>query len=440
MKKKISEIKVDDDRQRKLYTNIDELATSIRDRGQYQPILIDDQGNLIAGGRRLKACQLLGMDEVWVELREGIDDWTKAMIELEENICRENLTLQEEVLAKSKVHEMYMSKYGSSDPLVKGGQLSPTRPPNDPTVSWSINKTAEALGLARGTFSEDLIIAKAITANPDLIKVGSKSRILKQIRTDKDRGFRSLMADIMCEVAEDRGDDPIQFILGDSREVLKGYDDNLFDFCITDPPWNIAFDSNLRSTRSWMGNIFKDSEVGGELQDVFTEIYRTIKPNSHLYVVFGFGGMDKIAYAEMLIMLEEVGFDVRRRPLVWYKRGGNAIATDITTDYDPCYESIFYCSKAKPRPLNTTRLKDVFECLPPPSGEKAHPAAKPTELISWLIANCSLEGELGIDPFAGEGTFLRSCKAMNRRGIGIEKDKVWWFEGMKKLGKEVNDA
>lgn len=77
---------------------IDELAESIRQKGILQPLLVRRVSGgyeLIAGERRLRAAQRLGMEQVPVTIRECADG---EMLELAliENIQRENLNPLEE--------------------------------------------------------------------------------------------------------------------------------------------------------------------------------------------------------------------------------------------------------------------------------------------------------------------------------------------------------
>ena len=77
---------------------IDELAESIRQKGILQPLLvrrIGDGYELIAGERRFRAAQRLGMEQVPVTIRDCADG---EMLELAliENIQRENLNPLEE--------------------------------------------------------------------------------------------------------------------------------------------------------------------------------------------------------------------------------------------------------------------------------------------------------------------------------------------------------
>ena len=75
-----------------------ELADSIKEQGIVQPLIVRDQGDhleLIAGERRWRAAQLLGLAEVPVILREA-DDRAVLELALIENLQRENLNALEE--------------------------------------------------------------------------------------------------------------------------------------------------------------------------------------------------------------------------------------------------------------------------------------------------------------------------------------------------------
>jgi ParB family chromosome partitioning protein len=67
---KIEEIKIGK-RMRKDFGNIDDLASSLSRLGQLQPIIITDDGELVAGERRLRAAMSLGWDEVEVIRMSG---------------------------------------------------------------------------------------------------------------------------------------------------------------------------------------------------------------------------------------------------------------------------------------------------------------------------------------------------------------------------------
>lgn len=93
--------------------SLETLATSIKNQGVMQPILVRalavDQYEIIAGERRWRASQLAGLDDVPVIVREIGDESTLAMA-LIENIQREDLSPIEEALGiKRLIDEFNMT-------------------------------------------------------------------------------------------------------------------------------------------------------------------------------------------------------------------------------------------------------------------------------------------------------------------------------------------
>ncbi len=97
---------------RKLFAKeaLDELADSIRENGIIQPLIVrkleGDQFELIAGERRLKAANLVGLDKVPVVILESDADHCLELA-LIENIQRQDLNPIEEALAYKQLIDRY---------------------------------------------------------------------------------------------------------------------------------------------------------------------------------------------------------------------------------------------------------------------------------------------------------------------------------------------
>ena len=103
MKIAISEIKVQEaDRIRKDIGDLDVLQTSIATVGLINPVLIDEENNLIAGYRRLTACKNLGWTDIETTVVTLHGDKIKMLdVEIAENFFRKDFT-PEEILATEK--------------------------------------------------------------------------------------------------------------------------------------------------------------------------------------------------------------------------------------------------------------------------------------------------------------------------------------------------
>lgn len=66
-------------------------------------------------------------------------------------------------------------------------------------------------------------------------------------------------------------------------------------------------------------------------------------------------------------------------------------------------------------------------------GKNNHPTVKSITLMSWLIKLISKEDDIVLDPFAGSGTTLVAAKMLNRKFIGIEKEKDYCQIGEARL-------
>jgi ParB family transcriptional regulator, chromosome partitioning protein len=89
-----------------------ELADSIKEQGIVQPLIVRSRGDhfeLIAGERRWRASQLLGLNEVPVIVREA-DDRAVLELALIENLQRENLNAIEEAHGYAQLIEQFQLK------------------------------------------------------------------------------------------------------------------------------------------------------------------------------------------------------------------------------------------------------------------------------------------------------------------------------------------
>ena len=111
-KLKLSEIIANPSQPRKRFgkEKMEELVNSIREKGVIKQIVVrpTDRGyELIAGERRLRAAQVLQMEEVPVIVRSDITDANSLEISLIENIQRDDLNALEEARAYKRLNEEF---------------------------------------------------------------------------------------------------------------------------------------------------------------------------------------------------------------------------------------------------------------------------------------------------------------------------------------------
>src|SRR5208337_418091 len=161
------------------------LKESIKNNGLFHNIILQetylDDPNLepqntyqiVAGRARFLA---------WKELNKEEDSLIPATIlpfdcpnpheiSLHENLRRNNLPWYDQVELEKELHDLRISEHGEK----------PKGRPNNDKSGWSQNDTARELGLALGTFSQDMALATELKRNPNLRNVRDKTTALKII-------------------------------------------------------------------------------------------------------------------------------------------------------------------------------------------------------------------------------------------------------------------
>jgi len=156
MKIKLGEIKNTDPRRES--GNIKELAESIEKEGLLEPLVINQNNELICGRRRYKAIKRLGWQEIEVYQIKTIDDIDKLSKAIAENVIRKNLTWQEEVKALEELQQLKEAKYGKATTCPTVGQVA------------SVRNIAKETKQSKSLIAQDLQLAKAIKEKPELTK------------------------------------------------------------------------------------------------------------------------------------------------------------------------------------------------------------------------------------------------------------------------------
>lgn len=103
MKMKIKDIKIGK-RIREDIGDLSSLQKSIETYGLLNPIIVNQNNELIAGFRRLTSCKNLGLEEIDVNIVSTTNDFEKLEIESHENFMRKDFTEHEleKIIEKKK--------------------------------------------------------------------------------------------------------------------------------------------------------------------------------------------------------------------------------------------------------------------------------------------------------------------------------------------------
>jgi len=450
MKIAIDKIKIGERRREDLGDDFEDLKTSIKLRGQMNPILISKEDyQLIAGFRRYSCCKELGMKEVEVRFYENLSEIDKKILELEENIHK-TLTWKERAMLVQDIHRLKQEQHGAA----KQGHAG---------KGWGIAQTAELLGMPVSTVSEDLNLAASIEAVPELTALKSRRQALKT--TDKLSEMAILAELAKREEAEKKLESNLYVLLhGDAVKLIKEkIEDEVVDLIIFDPPWGIDVDkiASARGPRSEKTSYRDDTIFTSRklVEDLLPELHRILKPDGHMYIFYDFSQRDYyinilnnyLYYTSpetMISMLspqlqkaiaDEIAqkqaerswsFHVEEKPLIWIKEGGGF--TDFEHKFMPRYESFLFCSKGIKKPLSSA-CSDVFVYNRPVTTERIHTQEKPRELIERLIQLSTNQGDLVVDPCAGSFVTAAAATKLKRKSISIELDKDCYLRGVERM-------
>jgi len=232
-------------------------------------------------------------------------------------------------------------------------------------------------------------------------------------------------------------------IHGDSIEVLKTLPPNSVDLIFADPPYNLQLRGDLfrpNQTKVDAVNDHWDQFASFEEYDTFTrawlkECFRVLAKDGSFWVIGSYHNIFRVGS-----IMQDLGFWLMN-DIIWVKT--NPMPNFKGTRFNNAHETLIWAKKSeKSKPtFNYKAMKFANEdkqmrsdwLIPICSGKervklgdrKAHSTQKPLALLRRIILSTSNEGDLVLDPFLGSGTTAVAAKELNRRYIGIEKDKTY---------------
>ena len=387
-----SEIKIREDlpRFRTSGAKINNLAESILKHGQIQPVVINRENELIAGGRRLAACIIAGI-QVRCEYMDTVDPFVMRELELEENVQREDFTPAEHVLAVDELHNLKQRLHGEVNDVNDDG--------------WSQNDTAELMGVTRTSVNKDLQLAQVIKEHPELKGCKTKSEISKAARAIENLMERSSG---LIGVTELDIKDRVKLRQSEALPFMKGFEDESIDLILTDPPYGIDIQDTAIGIGGKTGGEltssgfkFEDSQIAAVsvLETIATEGFRITKRTGSGYI---FIGPEYLHIARTIF--ERAGWNVHIKPLIWIKHSSGQCNMPERWP-SSCYEMLLYIRKDSAKLIRQGQ-PDWFQCDPITSANKRHPTEKPLALLREFISRSTHPGMSMIDPCCGSGSAL----------------------------------
>lgn len=459
-------------RQRLDLGDIESLATSLRDNGLIQPIVINQDKRLVAGGRRLAAAKLLKWQTIDVVYRETLSDDELHVLELEENIRRKDETWQERCLHIQTIH-LLKKKLAAIDgeswgqretcellgvglgasvnhalqiATILRSELGPDNKPAETARFWLCSSLTDAWRLwcrdreaevyaelaKRGSniesFEEEQVALsefEQIEQNDDLL-AAERERYYSNPH-NAPGSFEQYWADKQAWAQQIRDTVIIsnKFHCMDSIKYMLDPDNaGRFDHIITDIPYGIDMEMlNQQHPRGGMADIdtveeLHDVEYNKKLiTDFFPAAYKCTKDRA-----FVITWCDQMLWQFMYDEAIEAGFAVQRWPITWVKEHNcmnQCIAYNTTKDT----EIAIVCRKPGTT-LSYQPNSSVIKCgRDELCDEVGHPFAKPFALWERLVEMATLEGQTILEPFMGRGSGIISILRLKRNVVGVELDR-----------------
>ena len=180
------------DRIRKDFGDIQELADDIRENGLINPPVVNKGYELLAGERRLRACRLLGWPQIEVRMMDTRDAEHELNIEISENDVRKGFTKSERVDYMKRLLRIEQAK--AKENMAAGGEGR--------EISHTLRSdetTAAQFGVSSNTMRREM----AIVENQDLLDPAdfadwdegrlSTNKAFQRIKAAKDQAERNML-------------------------------------------------------------------------------------------------------------------------------------------------------------------------------------------------------------------------------------------------------
>ena len=335
-----------------------QIASSIKEFGFTNPLLVDDGGGIIAGHGRLQAAELLGIDTVPTIKLSGLSEAQKKAYVIADNQLAANAGWNLDAL---KIEVDRLNELDFNIDLLGFD--------ND-FLSSLLDEPTEGL-----TDEDDVPDApeNSVTVEGDVWILGNHR--------------------LMC---------------GDSTSidaVDKLMDGHKADMVFTDPPYGISYQSNGR-TKSDKFDVIKND-------DVFLDFAPVIEACSVGWVFVWTSWKVLTKWIDLFD-----GFGYPTNQVIWFKGGGGI--GDLKKTFLSDYETALVWHRGAE--LTGKRIGSVWKVDKDGASSYKHPTQKPVALPEEAIDKTTKVKNKVLDLFGGSGSTLIACEKTNRYCRMMELD------------------
>ncbi|OYU47339.1 MAG: DNA methylase N-4 [Rhizobiales bacterium PAR1] len=373
---------------------VKQIAESIRRFGFTNPVLVSDEGEIIAGHGRVEAAKVLGIGEVPTLALSHLSAAERRAYVLADNKLALNAGWDAEILA-IELQGLIDLEF---DVSLTGFSLA--------EVDFVLDAAQDRKEKPERIEPVDRVPpvpAEAVTRRGDLWALGKHRLICGDAREDRDYAT----------------------LLGSER----------VDLIFTDPPYNVKIDGHVcglgevrhREFAFASGEMSTD-EFTGFLTATLTNMAGRCRDGAIAFVCMDWRHMREMLDAGA------AAFTEFKNLCVWNKTNGG-----MGSFYRSKHELVFVFKIGTAEHTNTFGLGDTgryrtnvwdYAGISSMGSQRAeelamHPTVKPVALVADAIKDCTKRGELVLDAFGGSGTTLIAAETCGRRTRLMEYDPAY---------------
>jgi len=394
-------------------TAVSAVASSIREYGFRQPIVVDGEGVIVVGHTRWKAALKLGMDTVPVHVAAELspeqarayriaDNQTASIAEWDNELLAEELKALEELGLDIKT-------LGFDDdelqaifaPPAMDGLVDPDDVPEPPEEATTKPGDLWILGEHRLLCGD--------SAKPEDVDRLVEGKLVDMINADPPYGVK----------VEPRSNNAIAAGLSSFQASHTKATTNHQDLDLArDPGKAKPTTKRLRAKDRPLANDFvSDEEFDSLLDSWFCNFARFLKPGGSYYI---WGGYANLGNYPAPLKTHGLYFS---QAIVWDKQ--HPVLT--RKDFMGAFEIAFYGWRegAGHHYYGPNNATDLWHVKKVPPQAMTHLTQKPNELAQRAIEYSSKPGDTVLDLFGGSGSTLIACEITGRRARLMEIDTLY---------------
>lgn len=347
---------------------ITKLRSSLREFGFINPVIIDNDYNVIAGHGRIEAAKLENIKEVPCVFVDYLTPAQKKAYIIADNRMAMDAGWDEELL-RIEIESLQAEAF------------------NIKLTGFEEQEIAAIFDSVEEEIQED---------NFDIEEVLSKPSITK-------KGDLWVLGNHRLICGDSTKQQTYTLLMNDKKANLV----------VTDPPYNVNYEGNAGKIKN---DNMKSDTFYQFLLDAFRNIENVMENDASIYVFhadteglnFRKAFADADFYLSGTCIWKKQTFVLGRSPYQW--------------QHEPCLFG--WKRKGKHQWYSDRKQTTIWEFDKPKRSDE-HPTMKPIPLIAYIIKNSSMSNCIVLDPFGGSGTTLIACEQTGRICYTIELDEKY---------------